>query len=98
MKISDRFMKKEFDQPSSIEAEKAVLGGLLLEPELWDTVSVEVEEDDFMLVEHKLIYRSIRRLRDLGNEVDTVTLIESLTNDPDISSLSLIHISEPTRR
>ena len=61
MKISDRFMKKEFDQPSSIEAEKAVLGGLLLEPELWDTVSVEVEEDDFMLVEHKLIYRSIRR-------------------------------------
>ncbi len=87
-------MKKEFDQPSSIEAEKAVLGGLLLEPELWDTVSVEVEEDDFMLVEHKLIYRSIRRLRDLGNEIDTVTLIESLTNDPDISSLSNFNQNE----
>ena len=87
-------MKKEFDQPSSLEAEKAVLGGLLLEPELWDTVSVEVEEDDFMLVEHKLIYRSIRRLRDLGNEVDTVTLIESLTNDPDISSLSNFNQNE----
>ena len=87
-------MKKEFDQPSSIEAEKAVLGGLLLEPELWDTVSVEVEEDDFMLVEHKLIYRSIRRLRDHGNEVDTVTLIESLTNDPDISSLSNFNQNE----
>ena len=94
MKISDRFMKKEFDQPSSIEAEKAVLGGLLLEPELWDTVSVEVEEDDFMLVEHKLIYRSIRRLRDHGNEVDTVTHIESLTNDPDISSLSNFNQNE----
>ena len=87
-------MKKEFDQPSSIEAEKAVLGGLLLEPELWDTVSVEVEEDDFMLLEHKLIYRSIRRLRDLGNEIDTVTLIESLTNDPDISSLSNFNQNE----
>ncbi len=87
-------MKKEFDQPSSIEAEKAVLGGLLLEPELWDTVSVEVEEDDFMLVEHKLIYRSIRRLRDHGNELDTVTLIESLTNDPDISSLSNFNQNE----
>ena len=87
-------MKKEFDQPSSIVAEKAVLGGLLLEPELWDTVSVEVEEDDFMLVEHKLIYRSIRRLRDHGNEVDTVTLIESLTNDPDISSLSNFNQNE----
>ena len=67
---------------------------MLLEPELWDTVSVEVEEDDFMLVELKLIYRSIRRLRDHGNEVDTVTLIESLTNDPDISSLSNFNQNE----
>ena len=47
-----------------------------------------------MLVEHKLIYRSIRRLRDHGNEVDTVTLIESLTNDPDISSLSNFNQNE----
>ena len=36
------FMRKEFDQPSSLEAEKAVLGGLLLKPDLWDTVSVTV--------------------------------------------------------
>ena len=36
--------EKEFDQPSSIEAEKAVLGGLLLKPDLWDTVSVTVDE------------------------------------------------------
>ena len=81
-------MRKEFDQPSSVEAEKAVLGGLLLEPELWDTVSVAVDEEDFVLVEHKLIYRAIRRLRDHGSELDTVTLIESLTNDPDISSVT----------
>ena len=38
-------MRKEFDQPSSVEAETAVLGGLLLEPELWDTVSVSVDEE-----------------------------------------------------
>ena len=81
-------MRKEFDQPSSVEAEKAVLGGLLLEPELWDTVSVSVDEEDFVLLEHQLIYRAIRRLRDHGNELDTVTLIESLTNDPDISSVT----------
>ena len=48
-------MRKEFDQPSSVEAEKAVLGGLLLEPELWDTVSVSVDEEDFVLLEHQLI-------------------------------------------
>ena len=42
-------MRKEFDQPSSLEAEKAVLGGLLLKPDLWDTVSVTVDEKDFIL-------------------------------------------------
>ena len=56
------FMRKEFDQPSSLEAEKAVLGGLLLKPDLWDTVSVTVDEKDFILLEHQLIYRAIRRL------------------------------------
>ena len=79
--------EKEFDQPASIEAEK-LSGGLLLKPDLWDTVSVSVVEDDFLLLEHQLIYRAIRRLRDHGNEIDTVTLIESLTSDPDISSIT----------
>ena len=91
-------MRKEFDQPSSLEAEKAVLGGLLLKPDLWDTVSVTVDEKDFILLEHQLIYRAIRRLRDHGSEIDTVTLIESLTSDPDISSLSNFNQNEYIRQ
>ena len=47
-------MRNEFEQPTSIEAEKAVLGGVLLEPELWDSVAVLIEEDDFALTEHRL--------------------------------------------
>ena len=91
-------MRKEFDQPASIEAEKAILGGLLLKPDLWDTVSVSVVEEDFLLLEHQLIYRAIRRLRDHGNEIDTVTLIESLTNDPDISSITNFNQNEYIRQ
>ena len=91
-------MRKEFDQPSSLEAEKAVLGGLLLNPDLWDTVSVTVDEKDFILLEHQLIYRAIRRLRDHGSEIDTVTLIESLTSDPDISSLTNFNQNEYIRQ
>ena len=91
-------MRKEFDQPSSLEAEKAVLGGLLLKPDLWDPVSVTVDEKDFILLEHQLIYRAIRRLRDHGSEIDTVTLIESLTSDPDISSLTNFNQNEYIRQ
>ena len=41
-------MRKENDLPSSLEAEKAVLGSIILEPTLWDSLSVEVDESDFI--------------------------------------------------
>ena len=80
-------MRNEFEQPTSIEAEKAVLGGVLLDPELWDSVAVLIEEDDFALTEHRLIFKAIKKLHNLGIKLDTVTLIESLTSDPDVSSV-----------
>ena len=41
--------------PYSTEAEKAVLGGIMLKNETWDIVSDLVKEDDFHKDEHKLI-------------------------------------------
>ena len=48
-------MRKENELPSSIEAEKAVLGSIILEPTLWDSLSNEIEENDFIASEHRLI-------------------------------------------
>ena len=70
------------------EAEKAVLGSIILEPTLWDSLSIEIEENDFIAPEHRLIFRGIKKLVDLGSQIDTVTLIESLSNDSELSSLS----------
>ncbi|MDA9636176.1 replicative DNA helicase [SAR86 cluster bacterium] len=81
-------MRNEFEQPISIEAEKAVLGGVLLDPNLWDLVTVTIEEDDFALTEHRLIFKAIKKLHDYGSKLDTVTLIESLTSDPEVSSIN----------
>ncbi len=81
-------MRKENELPSSIEAEKAVLGSIILEPTLWDSLSVEIDENDFISNEHKVIFRGIKKLINLGSEIDTVTLIESLSSDKEISSLS----------
>ena len=81
-------MRKENDLPSSIEAEKAVLGSIILDPNLWDSLSVEIDENDFIANEHKLIFRGIKKLIDLGSNLDTVTLIESLSGDSELSTLS----------
>ena len=60
-------MRKENDLPSSIEAEKAVLGSIILEPTLWDSLSVEVDESDFTANEHK--YKPIVNNNDAAIQV-----------------------------
>ena len=46
--------------PHSVEAEQAVLGGLMLAPEAFDRVNEALTEKDFYRRDHQLIYRAIR--------------------------------------
>ena len=75
-------MAKNLDQdsslPYSIEAEKAVLGGIMLKNDTWDLVAGLVIEDDFYQDEHKLIYRTINLLQDAGKPVDVITVQEAI--------------------
>ena len=48
--------------PHSVEAEQAVLGGLMLAPDSWDRVADRLVEDDFYRKDHRLIYRAIGEL------------------------------------
>jgi replicative DNA helicase len=62
--------------PHSIEAEQAVLGGLLLSPRAFDQVADVVTETDFYREDHRLIYRAICELSDRGRPCDAVTATE----------------------
>ena len=66
--------------PSSLEAEQAVLGGLLLDNGKWDEVAERVNEEDFYRPEHKLIFKAILQLAAHGHPADVVTLTESLSS------------------
>ena len=67
--------------PHSIEAEQAVLGGLILNNAAWDTVSEQVVSDNFYRRDHRLIFLQIARLAEAGGPVDVVTLGESLNQE-----------------
>ncbi|MBA8883786.1 replicative DNA helicase [Dokdonella fugitiva] len=60
--------------PHSVEAEQAVLGGLMLSPDSWDRVADRLVEDDFYRKDHRLIYRAIGELSAKGMPYDAVTL------------------------
>ena len=60
--------------PHSIEAEQAVLGGLMLAPESWDRIADRLTEGDFYRKDHRLIFRAIEDLSNKGMPYDAVTL------------------------
>ncbi|MEM0954574.1 MAG: replicative DNA helicase [Pseudomonadota bacterium] len=64
--------------PHSIEAERSVLGGLLLSGDSWDSVAEMVAHGDFYRADHRLIYRHMTRLADTSQPIDPVTVADAL--------------------
>ncbi len=62
--------------PQSVEAEQAVLGGLMLAPDSLDRVGDFLTEVDFYRRDHRLIYKAIRELSEKNKPFDAVTLGE----------------------
>src|SRR5690625_760279 len=67
--------------PHSVEAEQAVLGGLMLANESFDNVAELIGEQDFHLPENALIFATMRSLAEREQPFDFVTLSETLENN-----------------
>ncbi len=64
--------------PHSIEAEQAVLGGLLLDNDALDRVADMISEGDFYRQDHRLIFRHVCRMVEKNKPADIVTVAEML--------------------
>jgi replicative DNA helicase len=64
--------------PHSIEAELAVLGGLLTDNSAWERVAERVFEDDFYRRDHRTIFHAITTLDSEAKPFDVVTVAEWL--------------------
>jgi len=62
--------------PHSLEAEQAVLGGLLLSSRAWDSVADVITDQDFYREDHRLVFRAVAELSDGGKPCDAVTVTE----------------------
>ena len=62
--------------PQSIEAEQAVLGGLMLAPDAYDRIADQLVDADFYRRDHQLIFRAICELAEKSRPYDAVTLGE----------------------
>ncbi len=71
--------------PHSAEAEQSIIGGLMLDNQVWDKVSSKLCEMDFYRTEHRILYRAIVGLANKNHPFDVVTLLDTLksTNELD---------------
>ncbi len=72
--------------PHSIEAEQAVLGGLLLENTAWDRVADVITGDDFYRDDHRRIFTHIAHLIDDSKPADIVTVSEALERSNELDA------------
>ena len=75
---SDREVADVRTPPHSLEAEQAVLGGLLLDSSAWFNVSDVVQVEDFYRPDHRTIFDAIRALASNQKVTDAVTVSEHL--------------------
>ncbi len=65
-------------QPHSLEAEQAVIGGILISADAWDLVAELIESNDFYRPSHRQIYREIKFLAEENGPIDVITLSDRL--------------------
>jgi replicative DNA helicase len=78
MNSQNEFNISQRNLPFSYEAEQAVLGSILLEPERFTDIATMLVSTDFQLDEHSQIYSAIQELFLKSRTIDVVTLIDML--------------------
>ena len=73
--------------PQNLEAEKSILGGLMLECEAWDEVSDIIRPDDFYSPANKKIYDVISYLASKGRPSDLITVSEILVTRNELDTV-----------
>jgi replicative DNA helicase len=64
--------------PHSVDAEQAVIGGLMLDNTEWDNIADVLMPVDFYRPEHQLIFQVMTQQSEANSPIDALTLVESL--------------------
>ncbi|QDU57764.1 replicative DNA helicase [Aeoliella mucimassa] len=73
----------ERQMPQAVDAERGVLGSLLLLPEKFDEVALILRPDDFYDDSHACIYHHLIEMHDSGKQIDPMLLVQHLRDAGD---------------
>ena len=73
--------------PASLEAERAILGAILLDNSTYSQATELLQADDFSLDSHRRIYLRMMELGETSRPIDFVTLTEQLGQHHEIEAV-----------
>ena len=73
--------------PQNLDAEKSVLGSLLLDPNMCDDVAVIVQADDFYADGNQKLFKHLMAMHNKRQPIDAVLLKERLTKEGDFEAI-----------
>src|SRR5947209_7459450 len=73
--------------PVNLDAERFVLGAIMTDAAAFLQVGGRIDEDDFSLEKHKVIFRRMNDLQDRGEPIDRVTLANELMKHGELQSV-----------
>jgi len=89
--ISNIEMDSVRKPPQSLEAEQAILGSLLLGGGIFDRIAEIVNENDFYLYSHRLIFRALASLAADNQPTDVVTVVDWLEGRSHLEDADGLH-------
>ncbi|MEH6626594.1 MAG: replicative DNA helicase [Motiliproteus sp.] len=73
--------------PHSIEAEQAVLGGIMLEPQLWTDVARRITNEDFYIPAHRCIYTALQSCEAGTKALDIISVGDILSSEGSLENI-----------
>ena len=73
--------------PQNLEAEKGVLGSLLLDPQMCDEIALMLRPTDFYADANQRLYRNLIAMHEQGKRIDITLLVERLKQEGEYEAI-----------
>ena len=73
--------------PANVEAERSILGAVLLDNHAYNDAAEHLKPDDFSLDSHRRIYSRMMDLAESSRPIDIITLVEELEQKKDLQAV-----------
>ncbi len=80
LNLSENTLSEALTLPSNREAEEALIGAVLINPEVFLDVSQFLAAEDFFIVRNQWIWEAFQHLSETRQPIDMVTITETLSN------------------